>query len=299
AINQIRTNEIALVFNNGSPTAPWELREFTLTDENPGAGTDTPSDGPLRVHTVAQTPNDGAFSAAGADPTINNFVTTVVMGGLEPPTMLPNRCESSYTVPYSFGGLAFRGGNALVGPPGGINFWRANSVPVTPEGICARHTFSLNTCHGCHHNDSGTNGGLSTNFVHIDPLSSIPVTMSKFLTGGGPGSTFNVNDTQFAPPTAPQWQFADLERRFQRLFDLSHCTSCLIVFPPLPIFIDRLAEIGPVPVDIDPRTNPEIRVGPITDLDTVRKVIDIRNASVGDPISHTADFLRQAQDISE
>src|SRR5439155_10720205 len=66
AINQIRTNEIALA-------GPWELREFTLSVEKPAAGTDTPVNGGLRRHTVAQTPNDGAFSAGGADPTINAF----------------------------------------------------------------------------------------------------------------------------------------------------------------------------------------------------------------------------------
>ncbi len=293
AINQIRTNEIAL-------SAPWELREFTLTDENPAAGTDSPSDGELRVHTVAQTPNDGAFSAAGADPTINAFVLGPVTAGLQLPVgPLPNNCASSYTVPYSFGGLAFRGGNALVGPPTGINFWRANSVPVTPEGICARHLFSFNTCHGCHHNDSGTNGGTSTNFVHIDPLSSIPVTLSKFLTGGGPGLLFNVNDTQFAPPTAPPWQFADLERRFQRLFDISHCTSCARVFPSLPILIDRMATFGPIPVDIDPRSRPDLKIGPITDLGTVMKVFDLRAEVAGQAISQPVDFLRQAQAIAE
>lgn len=285
AINQIRTNEIQI-----GGGAPWELREFTLSVENPVANTDTPTSGPLRAHTVAQTPNDGAFSSAGADPTINGFVTGPVTSGLVLPVSLPNKCDSSYTVDYLVGGTPFRGGNALVG----VNFWRANSAPPTPDGICARHTFSLNTCHGCHHNDSGTNGlGGSTNFVHIDPLSTIPVTLSKFLTGGGIGSTFGVNDTQFATPVpAPQWQFADLQRRFDRLFDISHCTACSLVRPVLPDFVLRAQTFGPIPIDIDPKAQPDLRIGPITDLATVSKLLDLRIATSGALRSDPVDFVR-------
>jgi hypothetical protein len=282
AINQIRTNEIALVLNGGTPSAPWELREFTLTAENPAGNTDPPASGGLRAHTVAQTPDEGTHSAAGTDAAVNSFVLSIP-GCNEP------------TVPYFIGGAPFRGGNALVGPPGGADFWRANAA-VPPGNTCGRHTFSLNTCHGCHHNDSGTNGlGGSTRFVHIDPLSSIPVTLSKFLTGGGPGLTFGVNDTQFGTPT---WQFADLERRFQRLFEISHCTSCITVFPSLPILIDRMRELGPIPVDIDPREFPEIKAGPITDLDTVRKVLDLRVKSADKERSEPVDLFRPAQTLS-
>jgi hypothetical protein len=287
AINQIRTNEIALVLNGGSPTAPWELREFTLSAENPATNSDPPASGGLRAHTVAMTVDEGLHSAAGADAAVNAFVTGIP--GCDEPT-----------VPFFVGGSPFRGGNALVGPPGGANFWRANSVPPTPDGICARHKFSLNTCHGCHHNDSGTNGiGGSTNFVHIDPLSSIPVTLSKFLTGGGPGLTFGVQDTQFPAPTGPVWQFADLERRFQRLFDISHCTSCISVFPSLPILIDRLQQIGPLPIDVNPRDFPDLKVGPVTDLGTMTKILDVRVQSADKAVSAQVDFIRPAQALSE
>jgi hypothetical protein len=285
AINQIRTNEIALA-------APWELREFTLTDEQPAANTDLPANGPLRKHTVALTPNDGAFSAAGADPTINAFVNGPVTAGTPVTTTVPLNCNSTYTMPFIFGGLPFRGGNSLVGP----GHWLANTVPATQVGICARHQFSLNTCDGCHHDDSGTNGlGGSTNFTHIAPLSSIPVTLSKFLTGGGPGLVFNVNDTQFG---APAWPFADLERRFQRLFDLSHCTSCLTIRPMTPAFIDQLQALGPVPADVDPSTQPTLRIGPITDLGTVQKVLDLRASSADKARSEPADFIRPVEAFS-
>jgi hypothetical protein len=269
AIDQIRTNEIAL-------GGQWELREFTLTNEQPAANIDPPASGELRTHTVAQTPDDALFSPVGANATINNFVNGPVTAGLKLPVVLPNQCDSSYTVPFSFGGVAMRGGHALVAPP---DFWLANAAPATPNGICARHQLSLNTCQGCHHNDSGTNGlGGSTNFTHVTPLSTIPVTLSKFLTGGGPGLTFNVNDTQFG---APAWPFADLNRRLQRLFDLSHCTSCITIFPMTPKLVDVMQQFGPLPVDVNPGDFPTVKVGAITDLATVQRVIDLR-AQVAD-----------------
>jgi hypothetical protein len=282
AINQIRTNEIAL--------GPWwELREFTLTNENPPAHADPPGNGLLRKHTVAQTPNDGAFSAAGADPTINAFINGPVTASVPLPAANPNRCSASYTVPYFFGGAAFRGGNSLV-PPG---HWLADSITaLSPAAnICARHQFSLNTCNGCHRDDSGTNGlGGSTSFTHIDPLSPIPVRLSKFLTGGGPGLVFNVNDTQLG---APAWPFADLERRFQRLFDLSHCTSCTTIFTLRPQIIDFIVDlVRVVPVDIDPGDPPPFEVGPITDIGIVQKILDVRTSVAGEPMQQPVDVIR-------
>lgn len=290
AINQIRTNEIPLA-------GQWELREFTLTDEQPAAGIDPPASGPLRTHTVAQTTDDARFSAAGGDPFINAFVTGPVTAGLQHPVVLPTKCDSSYTVPYFFGGVAFRGGNALTGGPAGIDLWRANAAPATADGICARHIFSLNTCHGCHRADSGTNGlGGSTNFTHIDPLSTIPVTLSKFLTGGGPGLMFNVNDTQFG---APAWPFADLDRRLQRLFDLSHCTSCISIFPMTPKLIDAMSTIGPIPADIDPADRPDLKIGPITDLDSMLKIFDLRSQFADRVRSEPVDVIRSIQTATD
>jgi hypothetical protein len=289
AINQIRTNEIALA-------GPWELREFTLSNEQPiappGISLDPPANGPLRPHTVAQTPNDGAFSAAGADPFINGFVNGPVTAGLLPPVVIPTSCNSQYTVPHFIGATQFRGGNALVGP----GHWLANAAPNTPPGICARHQFSLNTCGGCHRNDSGTNGlGGSTNFTHVDPLTPIPVVMSKFLTGGGPGLVFNVNDTQFPGVV---WPFADLERRFQRLFDLSHCTSCITIRRQTPELIAQIQQLGPVPADIDPATRRDLQIGPITDLAVVQRLLTIRASTLGAEASEPANFTRATEAAS-
>jgi hypothetical protein len=287
AINQIRTNEFALA-------GPWELREFTLTNENPAANTDLPVNGGLRTHTVAQTPNDGAFNALGPDPTINNFVTGPVAAGVPLPVVNPGQCDASYTVPFFFGGGPFRGGNSFIGP----GHWNSSAVTLASPArdICARHQFSLNTCGGCHHDDSGTNGlAGSTNFTHINPLSSIPVTLSKFLTGGGPGLVFNVADTQLG---APLWPFADLERRFQRLFDLSHCTSCMTIGSLTSKFLDQIQELGPVPIDPGPVNPFPFQVGPITDLDVVQRLLDLRPQFAGASSEEPVDVIRPIETFS-
>jgi len=287
AINQIRTNEIALA-------RPWELREFTLTDEKPSFNSDLPSNGELRPHTVVQTPNDGAFPPMPGDPTVNSFVVGAVTPGVVLPVAIPNKCDASYTVPYFFGGTAFRGGNALVGP----GHWNTSSVTLAspPASICARHQFSLNTCGGCHHDDSGTNGlGGSTNFTHIDPLSSIPVTLSKFLTGGGPGLVFNVADPQLL---SPLWPFADLQRRLQRLYDLSHCTSCSTIIGTGAPFLDQIAQLGPVPIDPGPNNPFTFKTGPITDLAVVQKLLDLRPQFAGAQRQEPVDFIRPIETLS-
>ena len=291
AINQIRTNEVAL----GLPI--WELREFTLSDEDPAAGTTTPSDGELRPHTVALNPNDGAFSAAGGDATVNAFVNGPVTAGVSLPVANPGNCNASYSVPYTFLGSPFLGGNALIPPPS----WKANTVTVASPAanICARHQFSLNTCSGCHHDDTNTNGTFgSTNFTMVNVTSPIPVTLSKFLTGGGPGLVFNVNDTQLGG--ALVWQFADLERRFQRLFDISHCTSCSRVFPFDPRILEQLQQFGPIPIDPGPETKFPFKVGPITDIGVVQKILDVRGNFAGkNSLDQQVDFIRPVSSFSE
>lgn len=239
ALNQIRTNEIAL-----SPR--WELREFTLTAENPTTGSDLPANGVLRTHTVAQTPNDGAFPTP--HPVVDDFVKNNVT------------CGAPYQVPFSHLGRKFRGGNSLV-PPG---FWSV----TPPVDVCARHEFSLNTCGGCHLSDT------ATSFTHVRPTSGIPAALSNFLTGGGPGLSFSVPDTQFG---APSWPFADLHRRFDRLYDIAHCTECTRLFPIDPGFLKAILEIARVlPIDPIGPVSITSEVGPITSIDVVAKLLETR-----------------------
>lgn len=219
AINQVRTNEIALA-------KPWEMNEFTLTDED---ASDTPVEGALRPHTVAQTPDDAVYTPT-PNPVVSDFIDTMA-------------CNVSHEVPLSFDGAPFRGGNALVGkgpgsPPG---TWFGDG-PNTPEYICRRHAFSVNTCNGCHSCDTGTD------FTHISPTSGIPASLSGFLTGT------SVEDTQF--PTDKTWTFADLDRRYVDLYNVAN-SLCLII-PPLQVEMAELVlERFPDPV-FDPREAMEI-----------------------------------------
>jgi hypothetical protein len=101
---------------------------------------------------------------------------------------------------------------------------------------------------------------------------------------------FNVNDTQLGAPT---WPFADLERRFQRLFDLSHCTSCVTITPLRPAIIDFILDlVRVVPIDIDPGDPPPFEVGPITDIGVVQKILDVRASVAGAPIQQPVDVVR-------
>lgn len=276
ALNQIRTNELPL-------GGQWELREFTLTNENPGAGTDAPANGLLRKHSVAQTPDDIAYTSVG-DPDINSYVMGTVRPSVPGPVgPLPANCSSGHNVPYSFAGVTFRGGNALVAP----THWEAFSAnPASNLDVCARHQFSLNTCNGCHFADT------STGFTHIS-TTGFPVTLSNFLTGGGPGLSFGVPDTQFGAPT---WRFADLERRWKRLYDVAFCVQCTRVAQLDPVFIDRIHEFaGVVPIDpMEQIEEPRFRVGPIRDLEQVREILEMRSEFVRDFSEQPVDFIRPA-----
>jgi hypothetical protein len=241
ALNQIRTNEISL-------GDVWEMREFTLTDEAQG---DIPVHGLLRTHTVAQTPDDAVF-APTPDPIVDQFVNDEVIptvpGSVDLAAATPQDCTSQHSVPLSYQGVDFRGGNALVDPPA---FWEA-SVGSSDADVCGRHQFSLQTCQGCHRCDT------ATSFTHVDPTSGIPAQLSGFLLG------VTVPDTQFG---APSWHFADLARRFEDLYDLA-CASCVIAPVFIPGFLERL-EL--VPFDPPVGFDPGFEIGPVTDLQIVNE----------------------------
>ncbi len=172
ALNQIRTNEIALGF-------PWEMREFVISAN----GWDTHL---LRPNTVAETPD---ISLNGT-PILRDFVNSGATG-----------------VPLRFPTLAdpFRGGSALVDPPG--FFWDAPGISPRDR----RHRFSLNTCNGCHA------GETATLFTHIKP-GIPPVPLSGFMTG------IDVDDPADSAPTR---HFDELTRRAADLDALLN-NSCLV-----------------------------------------------------------------------
>lgn len=116
ALNQVRTNEIAL-------DAPWELREFRLA-----------ANGMLSQGTVAQTP---AKQFSETRPLVD-FIQENKQDIL----------ASRHVVPAALGdGTPFLGGNSLV------DFvWKGDA---TTESL-VRHRFAFTTCNGCHSDETGT-----------------------------------------------------------------------------------------------------------------------------------------------
>ncbi|NVB37004.1 hypothetical protein G6O69_04125 [Pseudenhygromyxa sp. WMMC2535] len=281
ALNQIRTNEFIEEWQ-------WELLEFTLTDEVPADDTDTPSNGPLRSHTVAMTPDDTKFH-----PTPNNTVDLFVEAEVLPlvrkkvPT-LPDDCSSSYeTVPYSYYNpdekkeTPFRGGNAFTSNTG-PEYWEVSTMdPSINREACARHEFSVNTCNGCHYGDT------ATEFFHIDPTVS-PASLSDFMTGGGSGSIFPVSDPQFGG-SIPDWTYADLHRRFERLYGIA-CALCSDVIEIDPeVLLEGFLEFGGVPVDLTPDTGLDIPIGPILEFDVAMQVLELRTDLVNPDLAVSTD----------
>jgi len=266
AINQIRTNEFAF-------SGPWEFREFTLTTEDllstnatPPGTPDTPASGLLQPHTVAMTPDDTAFNppapSAEVDDFVQNFVVPTVTG-----SGAPGDCAAKYVVPadHPSTGVNFRGGNAFTLPP---THWEAN-VGATPAEVCGRHQFSLNTCNGCHFGDT------NTPFLHVDPThpSGVPATLSDFLTGGTLG-IWSVPDSQFGTPS---WNFADLDRRFNRLYDIA-CAQCGVGIGLNPAVFDVMLEMfGVVPIDVGPGIEPPFPTGPITEPNAITQLLEMRH----------------------
>ncbi len=270
AINQIRTNERAI----GSP---WELREFTLSTEDPATNVDTPNNGPLQAHSVALTPDDATYNAGG-DGNIDDFVLFAATGPAGPGVVLSKvpftvgstgganpvltNCSASFAMPLEFNGMPLRGGNALVASPDHWNVAAAD--PNNLREICAREQLSINTCNGCHLGDT------STSFFHVNPQSS-PASLSNFMTGGSAG-LWTVPDQQFGTSVA-NMQFADLDRRHNRLYEIA-CAQCGSRFGLSPDIFGVMVEIaGVVPVELTGGVKAPFPVGPITKIDAVKQLL--------------------------
>lgn len=277
AINQVRTNENALA-------KQWEFREFTLTKEDPKATpNDTPIDGPLRPHSVAMTVDDTAFSEF-SDPFVDAFVSAIVQPSVGTPASLPADCSSAYEVPLEHGGTPLRGGNSFTAP---VNHWQVTTNPLDDAELCARHEFSLNNCNGCHFDDT------ATPFFHVDPT-SMPAGLSNFLTGGSSG-IWAVPDPQF--PGAVSWTFADLDRRFNRLYEVA-CAECGGKLGADPKLVQAIAEtLGVVPIDPIGPIADDLAIGPVTDLEQVVKILDLREQFADAQVEQVelGGFIRPAQ----
>ncbi|HVF56887.1 MAG TPA: hypothetical protein VM934_12110 [Pyrinomonadaceae bacterium] len=164
AINQVRTNEIAIA--NPAPDDTWQMREFRLP----------PPDGHLQEVNVKLTP----------DETRRNTDLTANYVNANTPLILLQK----HDVPLFWLGQKFLGNHSNV--PFGT-FW--NNGPTVPiVNRQARHLFSLNTCSACH------SGETATVFTHIKPAPfGTPAGLSGFMTGinvndpadGAPTRNFN------------------------------------------------------------------------------------------------------------
>jgi hypothetical protein len=156
ALAQLRTNEIAL-----STDFQWELREFHLS----------PTTGFFQEAGDALTPD---LSLNGS-PLVADFVNQ------NQATIL----QQLHTVPPTFEGQPFQAGSSI----NPIVFWSAPGI-VNND---ARQLFSLNTCNGCHGQETGTIflqiqprflgqeavlSGFLTGITVPDPVSGVPRTFS-------------------------------------------------------------------------------------------------------------------------
>jgi Concanavalin A-like lectin/glucanases superfamily len=139
ALAQLRTNEIALSFE-------WELREFHLS----------PTTGLLQEAGVALTPDLSLDQTQPVGDFVNQNQAAIL--------------TQIFTVPPTFEGAPFQGGSSL----NPFTFWSAPGIVDND----ARQLFSLNTCNGCHGQETGTA------FLQIAPrFPGQEAQLSGFLTG--------------------------------------------------------------------------------------------------------------------
>ncbi|MFI5076065.1 MAG: hypothetical protein ACHQRO_01925 [Vicinamibacteria bacterium] len=171
ALSQIRTNE-NLVDPAGG--LDWEAREFRID----------PATHLLVQDTVAQTPATILRLSNDFSDYVNSHAPGIVFGDYVVPLRYPTIADS------------FRGGSTIYSAAA---LWNPilGATPIVDRE--ARHQFALNTCNGCHYNET------DTDFAHVRraPFGAMPA-LSGFLTG------ISVAD---AADGWPVRHFDDLERR--------------------------------------------------------------------------------------
>ncbi|RZI81532.1 MAG: hypothetical protein EOP38_18985 [Rubrivivax sp.] len=154
ALNQLRTNEIALNF-------PWELRQFELAKNADGSTR-------LKPAPVALTPDIAKFNNPGDanSALLVNYINSKATDILAEKHTMPLTIGSSST---NFVAGAARNNPDVWNPPLGNT--------AHPD---LRHKFAVNTCNGCH---SGPETRTS-NFLHVANRGiNNTAQLSKFLTG--------------------------------------------------------------------------------------------------------------------
>lgn len=202
ALNQLRTNEVALVL--GTPTPVWELREFRIGGDPPFPM----NPGQLEEVTVKRTPD----LTRNRTDLLTNFVNT------NEPAIL----AETHDVPHTWLSQIFLGGSSLAprNPLAAVdvnthwNHRRGGPMITNRE---ARHKFSLNTCNACH------TGETNTVFTHIKPVPfGTEARLSGFMNGIDPNTNtrpFKVVDPADGAPTR---KFNEFRRRAIDLDILIH-----------------------------------------------------------------------------
>jgi hypothetical protein len=158
AINQIRTNEIAL-------SGPWELREFVIGSRC----------GLLQPTTVKQTPDLADLNNTRELAALINRNERAILAG-------------TFVVPAKL----------LSGTAPVQGVWNAAGI----NDLEARHRFAVNTCNGCHGQET------ATSFLHVGTRAfGQESILSAFMTGG------SATD----PVSGKQRSFNDLARRARDL----------------------------------------------------------------------------------
>ncbi len=199
AINQVRTDEFGL------GVLPWELREFHLKTVTISIKEPTPvaqsTTGPsLGSKALAPPPGstitrvDLAEATVAQTPDVDHQKQQILADYIN--TNEAAILANTHTVPLSFQSTHFRGAAArhLAFDFG----WDGPGSPCSSiNNSEARFNFSLNTCSGCHGDDTGTS------FLHVFPRNlGVASNLSQFLTGG-----------QATDVCGLSHNFGDLERR--------------------------------------------------------------------------------------
>ena len=179
AINQIRTNEIALA-------GPWDLREFQVDAASHK----------LSLRMPVKQPRDSLRNQAVIRDLITANAASIANGTFQFPDKFP-------------GTTSFRAGQAL----NNLAAWKGDTND--PALSDARHQFSLDTCDACHGGEAlDTTVGTGQRFLHIRPRAAGAASdISLFLKGDGTLESPSMHE--FPDPLIPANTRAmgDLQRR--------------------------------------------------------------------------------------
>ena len=191
ALKVMRTNEFWL----GDPGI-WEMREFKLD----------PASHQFVLSTTAQEPAEKFNEASAVDtpPDVNNLVAWINAHEAEV-------IADKHSVPLTVEDQATHAPVPFLGAKARVENGRWNAPGVAPE---TRHHFSLNTCTGCHRQETNTPA-----FRHIGGTT----VLSGFLTGIDvpdpvqPSITHHFNDLAFREDKLKELLCADCRRPFLEL----------------------------------------------------------------------------------